>query len=117
MTDDNSHSTDNAFETPAANDNFEVVGDSIHPRNHRHCPTRTFRSLGKSTRGAKRKLRPLRQRNASIEDRLRLCSEQMQGWTVVDAYFEHALVEDSLWREGTDPRIVCQLPVGRGITR
>jgi hypothetical protein len=54
------------------------VGDPIHRRNHRHCPTRTFRSLGKSTRGAKRKLRPLRQRNASIQDQLRLCSEQIE---------------------------------------
>ena len=32
MKDDNSRSTDNPFETPAANDNTAVVGGPMHPR-------------------------------------------------------------------------------------
>jgi len=42
------------------------------------------------------------QRDASIEDQLRLCSEyaQKQGWTVVDTYFDRAVSGDSLLRDG-----------------
>ena len=42
------------------------------------------------------------QRDASIEDQLRLCSEyaQKQGWRVVDTYFDRAVSGDSLLRDG-----------------
>ncbi len=42
------------------------------------------------------------QRDASIEDQLRLCSEyaQKQGWRVVDTYFDRAVSGDTLLRDG-----------------
>src|SRR5258708_6044262 len=42
------------------------------------------------------------QRDASIEDQLRLCGEyaQKQGWTVMDTYFDRAVSGDSLLRDG-----------------